>query len=63
LGGATSQVVTHNLNSRDLTVTIRRTGTPYEMVITDVEFTTVNTLTVLFTVAPAAGEYTITIVG
>jgi hypothetical protein len=63
LGGSTSQVVTHNLNTRDLTVTIRETESPYAQIITDVEFTTVNTLTVLFAVAPTANQYTITLVG
>jgi len=63
LGASTSQVVTHNLNSRDLTVLIRETASPYAQILTDVEFTTVNTLTVKFTTAPAAGQYTIVIIG
>ena len=63
LDGTTSQEITHNLNSRDLAVTIRQTGAPYAQVITDVEFTTVNTATVKFAIAPPTGEYTITLVG
>lgn len=63
LGGSTSQVVQHNLGTRDLVVTIRKTDSPYSQVITDVEFTSINTLTVLFALAPSANEYTITIVG
>lgn len=63
LGGSTSQTITHNLNTRDLAVTVRRTATPWDQVITDVEFTTVNTVTVKFAVAPSASEYTITLVG
>ena len=63
LGGATSQVVTHNLNTRDVSVTIRETGSPYAIVLTDVELTTVNTLTVFFAAAPTAGAYTITVIG
>jgi hypothetical protein len=63
LGGATSQVVTHNLNTRDAVVMIRTTGAPYEQVIADVEMTTLNTTTVRFAVAPAINEYTVTIVG
>lgn len=63
LGGATSQVVTHNLNTRDVSVTIRETNSPYAVVLTDIELTTVNTLTVSFAVAPAADAYTITVIG
>ena len=63
VGGATSQVITHNLNTRELAVSLRRTAAPYDLVITDVEFTTVNTLTLLFAVAPSASEYTLTVIG
>ncbi len=63
LGGSTAQVVTHNLNTRDLVVTIRETGSPYAQVMADVEFTTVNTVTVKFAVAPSAAQFTITLVG
>ena len=62
-GTNTSFVVTHNLNSRDVVITIRETGTPYAQVITDVEMTTVNTVTVKFAVAPTSAQYTITIIG
>lgn len=62
-GAAISFVVTHNLNTQDAVVTIRETTAPYAQVITDVEFTTVNTLTVKFAAAPTASQYTITIVG
>ncbi|MDF2841759.1 MAG: phage-related protein [Herbinix sp.] len=62
-GTATSFVLTHNLNTRDLSVTLRETDAPYAVVFTDVEMTSVDTITVKFAVAPAAGQYTITIVG
>lgn len=63
LGASTSQVITHNLNTRDLAVTIRETGSSYSQVYTDIDFTSVNTLTVKFAVAPTAGQYTITVIG
>ncbi len=62
-GAATSYVITHNLNSRDLIVMIRQTGSPYGEVYADIEFTTVNTLTVTFATAPTADLYTVTIIG
>lgn len=56
-GSATSYVVTHNLNTRDVQVTIRETGTPYGAVLTSWEATSVNTVTVYFATAPASGAY------
>ena len=62
-GSATSFVVTHNRNTRDLTVTIRQTASPYEKVDADVDFTSTTQLTVKFAVAPTSSQYTITMVG
>jgi len=62
-GAKTSFVLTHNLNTRDVVVMIRETASPYAQVITDVEMTTVNTITVKFAQPPATNEYTITIIG
>ena len=62
-GAKTSFVITHNLNTRDVVVMIRETASPYAQVITDVEMTTVNTITVKFAQPPATNEYTVTIIG
>ena len=62
-GSATSFILNHKLNSRDVVVSIRESASPYAMVITDVEMTTVNTVTVKFAQAPNSGEYTATIIG
>lgn len=60
---ATSTVVTHNLNTRDVTVSVYRTTTPWDEVSVEVEHTSVNTVTVRFTIAPAAGDYRIVVHG
>lgn len=60
---ATSYVITHNLNTQDLTVSIRETVSPFAMVITDVDFTSANTITVKFATAPTLNQYTVTIIG
>ena len=62
-GGATSEVITHNLNTRDVVVNVARAATPWDTVECDVERTTVNTITLRFSVAPAAGEYRVSVVG
>lgn len=62
-GSATSYTVTHNLNTRDVVVMIRETASPYAQVFTDVEMTTVNTVSVKFAVAPTTSQYTVTVIG
>lgn len=62
-GVATSYVITHNLNTQDAVVTLREVASPYAQVMADVEFTTVNTATVKFAVAPTSNQYRITIIG
>jgi hypothetical protein len=60
-GGSTSEVITHNFNTRDVIVQLYRTASPYDIVYTDVEITTVNAVTLRFNTAPAAGEYRVVI--
>ena len=59
----TSFALNHNLNTRNLNVTIRATASPYGEVDAVVEATTVNQCTVNFTVAPGTNEYEVTING
>ncbi len=63
VGGSASQVITHNLGTRDVVVLVRENSSPYAQVYCDVEMTTVNTVTLRFAVAPAANVYRVTIVG
>lgn len=63
VGGATSQVITHNLNSQFVNVSVFRTAAPYDNVECDIERTTVNTITLRFNVAPATNEYSVVVVG
>jgi hypothetical protein len=57
VGGAVSQVLTHNLNTSDVVVTLYRVASPFDEVECDIEHTSVNSVTVRFAVAPAASEY------
>ena len=59
----TNIVVTHNLGSRDVMVSLRETNPPYALVTTDVDFTSTTTLTLKFAVAPTTDQYTITVIG
>jgi hypothetical protein len=62
-GSATSIVVTHSLNTMNVSVTIRETASPYNIVYTDVQTTTVNAVTITFATALASGKYTVTVTG
>lgn len=63
MGVETSFVVAHNLNSRDVVVSLRTTQAPYEQVLADVEFTDENHLTVRTSQILSADELTVTVVG
>lgn len=63
VGGATSQVITHNLNTRDVVVNVYRTLTPWDEIECDVEMTSVNTITLRFAVAPSSNEYSVVVIG
>lgn len=58
-----SAAITHNLNTQDVTVTVREKASPYNVVLCDVQVTGVNVVTLLFAAAPAAGEYRVTVIG
>ena len=62
-GIATSIVIPHNLNSRALCVSVCETNTPWNDVMANIVKTTVDSITVNFSVAPASGQYTVTIIG
>lgn len=55
LTASTSQVVTHNLNTRDVHVQVYNGATPYEEVDVEVQRTSANTVTILATPALPAG--------
>jgi hypothetical protein len=60
-GAATSYTVTHNLNTRDVIVTVYDNSSPYAEVITDVAHTTTNTVTIAFSVAPTSNQYRVVV--
>lgn len=62
-GSATSYTVTHNLGTRDVQVTIYDNSSPYAEVIADVQHSTTNTITLLFSVAPTSNQYRVVVQG
>lgn len=61
-GSATSIAVTHNLGTKDVTVSLRENATDAG-VLTDWTATDTNTVTLTFAVAPASNAYRVTVTG
>lgn len=61
-GSTTAIVVTHNLNTQDITVSIRDKSTNAGVLV-DWTATSVNTATLTFSTAPAAAAYRVTVTG
>jgi hypothetical protein len=60
-GSATSYTVTHNLNSRDVNVSVYRNSGAFDDVLVEIQRTSVNAVTILFDNAPAANAYRVMI--
>lgn len=60
---ATSFVLTHGLNTRDVTVQIAEKSAPYNVVIADIALATANTVSVSFATAPTTNQYRAVIIG
>lgn len=60
---ATQFTITHNFNTRALFVSVYRNSGAYDQVECDVEFTTVNSITLRFAAAPTASQFAYTIIG
>jgi len=61
-GIALSYVVTHNLNTRDVVVSIFNNLT-FDDAIATVDHTSLNTITVIFAVPPILNAYRVTVIG
>ena len=59
-GAATQIVVAHNLNTRDILINLYEGN---DLIIADVQITTVNSITIVFAEAPSAGAIKVVIAG
>jgi hypothetical protein len=60
-GSATSITITHNLNTRDVIVSVYEATGSYAEVVCDVNHATANTITLLFSVAPTLDQYRVVV--
>ena len=58
-GTNTSYTVTHNLNTRNVHITVYSASGTFETVYPDIQRSTVNTATVIFANAPTTNQYTV----
>lgn len=62
-GAATSYAITHNLNTFDVEIQVYRNSGNRDTVLCDVNRTTVNQITLVFSSAPAANAFRVVVVG
>ena len=60
-GTNTSYVVSHNFNSRDVSVTARQAASPYGLISASWEATTTNAITLSFNSAPSASSVRVSV--
>jgi hypothetical protein len=60
-GVATSYTITHNLNTRDVIVSVYDNSSPYAEVVCDVQHTSTTAITLLFSVAPTSNQYRVVV--
>ena len=56
-GSSVSYVITHNLGTLDVHVTVYRNAAPNDEIIVDVQHTSTNTITLVFSTAPATNQF------
>lgn len=59
----TTLAITHDLGTRDVSVQVYRSASPYDVILCDVEMTDANNIALKFAVAPGTNEYRVVIVG
>jgi hypothetical protein len=62
-GSATSFAITHNFNMREVAVEVYRNSGNYDTIIVDVQRTSVNAVTLVFSTAPTANQFAYVIIG
>jgi hypothetical protein len=59
----TTFTVTHNMNTRDVVISVYEVGSPYDAIYADISHATANTVTLSFSTAPATNEYRVVVIG
>lgn len=62
-GTATSYVITHSLGTQDVTVAVYTNSGVFDEIECDVQHTSTNTITLLFSVAPTTSQFRVVVLG
>lgn len=62
-GSSTSFTVNHALGVQDVMVQVYRVASPFDVVLTDIEMTDANNVTVRFAVAPSTNQFRVVVMG
>lgn len=62
-GSATQYTITHNFNTRDVSVQVRRNSGNYENIVCEIDRTSVNAVRLTFATAPTSNQYRCLILG
>jgi hypothetical protein len=60
-GGSSTETITHNLNSRDVHVTVYRNSSPWDAILCDTQRTTVNAVDLIFAYVPTAAQFRVVV--
>jgi hypothetical protein len=62
-GSATSYTVTHNFNTRNVQVSVFYNSGNYDDVLVDIQRTSVNAVTIVFSTAPTSNQFSVVVIG
>jgi hypothetical protein len=60
-GTNVSYVITHSLGTLDVKVNVYRNAAPNDEVIVDIQHTSINTITLLFSTAPTSNQFRVVV--
>jgi hypothetical protein len=61
VGGSSTETITHNLNSRDVHVTVYRNSTPWDAILCDTQRTTTSSVDLIFAYVPTAAQFRVVV--
>ena len=62
-GAGTVFVVDHGFNTFDLSITVRETDSPHNIVLAGIQLVDLDSVGIIFAVAPTSNQYTVTVIG
>ena len=60
-GGSSTETITHNLNSRDVHVTVYRNSSPWDAILCDTQRTTTSSVDLIFAYVPTAAQFRVVV--